>query len=134
MSVTNNAGYAEKMRRLRSHGITREAEEMTESPHGPWYYQQIELGFNYRLTEMQAALGLSQMQLLDTFVSERHRIADHYDEALGAFPAIVRPWQHLGSYSARHLYVVRVPAAQHHAVFTRMRELQIGVNLNYIPV
>jgi dTDP-4-amino-4,6-dideoxygalactose transaminase len=74
------------------------------------------------------------MQLLDTFVSERHRIADHYDEALGAFPAIVRPWQHLGSYSARHLYVVRVPAAQHHAVFTRMRELQIGVNLHYIPV
>ena len=134
MSVTNNANYAEKMRRLRSHGITREAEEMTEPPHGPWYYQQIELGFNYRLTEMQAALGLSQMQLLDTVVSERHRIADHYDEALGAFPAIVRPWQHSGSYSARHLYVVRVPAAKHHAVFTRMRELQIGVNLHYIPV
>lgn len=134
MSVTDNAAYAEKMRRLRSHGITREAEEMTEPPHGPWYYQQIELGFNYRLTEMQAALGLSQLQSLDTFVSERHRIADHYDEALSAFPAIVRPWQHSDSYSARHLYVVRVPAAQHHAVFTRMRELQIGVNLHYIPV
>jgi len=134
MSVTNNSGYAEKMRRLRSHGITREVEEMTEPPHGPWYYQQIELGFNYRLTEMQAALGLSQMQSLDTFVSKRHRIADHYDEVLAAFPAIVRPWQHSDSYSARHLYVVRVPAARHLAVFTRMRELQIGVNLNYIPV
>lgn len=134
MSVTSNAGYAEKMRRLRSHGITREAGEMTEPPHGPWYYQQIELGFNYRMTEMQAALGLSQMQLLDTFVSERQRIADHYDEALAAFPVIKRPWQHADSYSARHLYVVRVPAAKHNAVFARMRELHIGVNLHYIPV
>lgn len=134
MSVTNNAGYAEKMRRLRSHGITREAEEMTEPPHGPWYYQQIELGFNYRLTEMQAALGMNQMKSLDTFVSERHRIADHYDEALAALQTIKCPWQHPDGYSARHLYVVRVPAAEHHAVFSRMRELQIGVNLHYIPV
>jgi UDP-4-amino-4,6-dideoxy-N-acetyl-beta-L-altrosamine transaminase len=134
MSVTNNGGYAEKMRRLRSHGITREVTEMTEPPHGPWYYQQIELGFNYRMTEIQAALGLSQMQLLDTFVSERQRIAGYYDEVLGAAPLIKRPWQHADSYSARHLYVVRVPAVKHNLVFRRMHELNIGINLHYIPV
>ncbi|QWD94866.1 UDP-4-amino-4,6-dideoxy-N-acetyl-beta-L-altrosamine transaminase [Polynucleobacter sp. MG-Unter2-18] len=134
MSVTNSAVYAEKMRRLRSHGITREVGEMTEPPHGPWYYQQIELGFNYRMTEIQAALGLSQMHLLDTFVSERQIIASRYDEALATFPIIKRPWQHADSFSARHLYVVRVPAAQHNLVFARMRERHIGVNLHYIPV
>ena len=134
MAVTNNADYAEKMCLLRSHGITREEREMTEPSHGPWYYQQIELGFNYRITEMQAALGLSQMQRLDTVVSERHNIARHYDEVLAAFPAIKCPLQHADSYSARHLYVVKVPPTKHHAIFTYMRELQIGVNLHYIPV
>jgi UDP-4-amino-4,6-dideoxy-N-acetyl-beta-L-altrosamine transaminase len=134
MCVTNNSVCAEKMRRLRSHGITRDPVEMTEQSHGPWYYQQIELGFNYRMTEIQAALGLSQMRMLDAFVIERNKIASRYDEFLSAQDGIRTPWQHPDSYSARHLYVVRVPREHHQSIFTRMRELQIGVNLHYIPV
>lgn len=137
MAVTNDLQLASFMARLRSHGITRDAAEMTHAPDGPWYYQQIDLGFNYRMTDMQAALGLSQMQRLDSFVAKRHELASRYDEMLINFP-LTTPWEHADSYSGLHLYVVRLhtDGAQlnRREVFERLRVNGIGVNLHYIPV
>lgn len=137
MAVTNDPELVKHMARLRSHGITRYPSEMTCPPDGSWYYQQIELGFNYRMTDIQAALGVSQMRRLDEFVTQRHVIAQHYEELLKDEP-ITRPWQHPDGYSGLHLYVVRLPAdptkANHREVFERLRAEGIGVNLHYIPV
>mgnify|MGYP006369163087 CR=1 FL=1 len=133
MAVTNDTGLAERMRLYRSHGITRDTSAMTHAPDGPWYYQQIALGFNYRMTDMQAALGLSQMGRIDAFLARRHEIAQRYDRMLGGMP-VVRPVRKPDRFSALHLYVVRVPKAQHGDVFGRMRAAGIGVNLHYIPV
>lgn len=137
MAVTNDPALVKHMARLRSHGITRYASEMTQPPDGSWYYQQIELGFNYRMTDIQAALGLSQMRRLDEFVSERHAIAKRYDEMLKTSP-VIRPWQHPDTYSGLHLYIVRLPSrnmdTSRREVFERMRTDGIGVNLHYIPV
>ncbi|WP_420335136.1 UDP-4-amino-4,6-dideoxy-N-acetyl-beta-L-altrosamine transaminase [Roseibium sp.] len=136
LAVTNDPSLAEKMSRLRSHGITRDAEKMTKPADGPWYYQQLELGFNYRMTELQAALGISQLEKLDHFVARRHELARRYDERLEALP-LVRPHQHEDSFSAFHLYVVRLQtddADLHRTVFEKLREQGIGVNLHYIPV
>ncbi len=107
MAVTNSAQLANKMDLLRSHGITRDPAQMTHAAEGPWYYQQIDLGFNYRMTELQAALGISQMQRLDTFVARRHQLAVIYNEQLADLP-ITLPWQHQDSYSGFHLYVIRL--------------------------
>ena len=137
MALTNDPKLANHMRRLRSHGITRDAAEMTHAPDGPWYYQQIELGFNYRLPDLQAALGLSQMQRLDEFVAKRHILAARYDDLLKNIP-VTTPWQHADSYSAFHLYVIRVQTdtinASHREIFERLRISGISVNLHYIPV
>ena len=137
MAVTNQASLARRMQLLRSHGITRDANEMTREPDGPWYYQQIDLGFNYRLTDLQAALGLSQFTHLDAFIARRHAIARRYDEAFRRLP-IVTPWQHPDSYSGLHLYVIRLKLAAlrktHREVFEALRAASIGVNLHYIPV
>jgi UDP-4-amino-4,6-dideoxy-N-acetyl-beta-L-altrosamine transaminase len=137
MAVTNDAKLVKKMARLRSHGITRYAEDMTHAPDGPWYYQQIELGFNYRLTELQAALGLSQMNRLDQFVAERHELVKRYNKML-ARTNLVLPWQHPDTYSSFHLYIVRLPAhpgaVSHKEAFENLRSAGIGVNLHYIPV
>lgn len=137
MAVTRDARLARRMERLRSHGITRDVAEMTRPPDGPWYYQQIDLGFNYRMTDLQAALGLSQMDRLDEFVSRRHAIAQRYDKMLAGLP-VRTPWQHPDSYSGRHLYVVRLKLGEigksHRAVFEALRGAGIGVNLHYIPV
>ena len=137
MALTNNENLAKRMQRLRSHGITRDASEMTHAPDGPWYYQQIELGFNYRMTDLQAALGLSQMQRLDEFVAKRHAIAKNYDELLADLPVLI-PWQHADSYSGLHLYVIRLKLGEmkktHREVFEALRAAGIGVNLHYIPV
>jgi len=135
MALTNDAQLARRMRLLRSHGITRDAAEMTRAPDGPWYYQQIELGYNYRMTDLQAALGLSQMRRLDDFVAKRHNIANRYDELLAKIP-IVRPWQHADSFSALHLYVVRLDLSvlDHQQVFVHLQANGIGVNLHYIPI
>ena len=137
MAVTNDAGLAEKMNLLRSHGITRDPALMTHEPDGPWYYQQVDLGFNYRMTELQAALGASQMRRLDAFVARRHQLAKRYDRLLSDLP-VVLPWQHPDSYSGLHLYVVRlkldVISRTHREVFESLREQGIGVNLHYIPV
>lgn len=137
MALTNCDILARKMVLLRSHGITRDEKEMTHPSDGPWYYQQIELGYNYRMTEIQAALGLSQLQRLDEYVKQRHLLASRYSQILNELP-LTLPWQHPDSYSALHLYVVRLQKNttknQHRRVFEELRGLGIGVNLHYIPV
>lgn len=137
MALTNCDELAHKMALLRSHGITRDPAQMTHPPDGPWYYQQIDLGYNYRMTELQAALGVSQMQRLDAFVARRHQLAQRYDQLLASLP-VATPWQHPDSYSGMHLYVVRLQLDKinktHRQVFEALREQGIGVNLHYIPV
>ena len=137
MVLTNCNELAERMALLRSHGITRNPGQMTRESDGPWYYQQINLGFNYRMTELQAALGVSQMQRLDAYVARRHELAQRYDRLLAGLP-VKTPWQHPDSYSGLHLYVIRVQLDKltktHRQVFEQLRENGIGVNLHYIPV
>jgi UDP-4-amino-4,6-dideoxy-N-acetyl-beta-L-altrosamine transaminase len=137
MALTNDAELANRLGLLRSHGITRDSALMTEPMHGPWYYQQVALGFNYRLTDMQAALGVSQMTRLPEYVKRRHVIAQRYSKLLADLP-ITLPWQHPDSYSAYHLYVVRLQldkiSASHRQVFEALRGKNIMVNLHYIPV
>jgi UDP-4-amino-4,6-dideoxy-N-acetyl-beta-L-altrosamine transaminase len=137
MSVTNDPELAAKMTLLRSHGITRDPAQMTHSSDGPWYYQQVELGFNYRITELQAALGISQMQRLNAYVKRRHELAERYGQLLADLP-ITTPWQHPKSYSSFHLYVIRLQldhiSKTHTAVFQELLHQGIGVNLHYIPV
>ncbi|MFH0934733.1 MAG: UDP-4-amino-4,6-dideoxy-N-acetyl-beta-L-altrosamine transaminase [Pseudomonadota bacterium] len=137
LALTNDAELANKMALLRSHGITRDPAQMTHAPDGPWYYQQIDLGFNYRMTELQAALGVSQMERLDDYVGRRHVLAKRYDALLRDLP-VTTPWQHPDSYSGLHLYVIRLQLDKidkhHRAVFESLREQGIGVNLHYIPV
>jgi len=134
LATTNNPELAARMERLRSHGITRDPALMTHAPDGPWYYQQIDLGLNYRMTEMQAALGLSQMDRLEQFVAHRHTLADRYDAALADLP-LTTPRCHPNSYSAFHLYVVTLDdSTRHRATFEALRSKGIGVNLHYIPI
>ncbi|PUE41732.1 UDP-4-amino-4,6-dideoxy-N-acetyl-beta-L-altrosamine transaminase [Limnohabitans sp. Bal53] len=137
MALTNSAELATRLGLLRSHGITRDPTLMTEPIHGPWYYQQVALGFNYRMTDMQAALGVSQMTRLNDYVKRRHDIAKRYNELLAALP-LTLPWQHPDSYSAYHLYVVRLRLDKirvtHRQVFEALRAKDIMVNLHYIPV
>ncbi len=136
MAVTNDPELAHQMNLLRSHGITRDPQHMTHPADGPWYYQQIALGFNYRMTELQAALGLSQMTQLDTVVARRHQLVKQYANLLEGLP-LDTPWQHLDSHSSFHLYVVQLQATcqrTHKEVFESLRAQQIGVNLHYIPV
>ncbi|EMS79531.1 UDP-4-amino-4,6-dideoxy-N-acetyl-beta-L-altrosamine transaminase [Desulfotignum phosphitoxidans] len=137
MAVTNDSDLAARMARLRSHGITREPELMTHEPDGPWYYQQIDLGFNFRMTDIQAALGLSQLARLDAFVSRRRELAKRYDLLLADLPVIL-PQQNPDGMSAWHLYVIRLQLGRIHQsrkqVFKSMRDKGIGVNLHYIPV
>ncbi|WP_374415117.1 UDP-4-amino-4,6-dideoxy-N-acetyl-beta-L-altrosamine transaminase [Ectopseudomonas oleovorans] len=137
MALTNDDDLAQRMALLRSHGITREPSQMTHEADGPWYYQQIGLGYNYRMTELQAALGVSQMQRLDQYVARRHQLAQRYDELLAGLP-LTTPWQHPDSYSGLHLYVIRLQLVKisktHRQVFDALREQGIGVNLHYIPV
>ena len=137
MALTNDDKLASKMALLRSHGITRDPAQMTHEADGPWYYQQIDLGFNYRMTELQAALGVTQMERLDQYVARRHQLARRYDDLLTDLP-VTTPWQHADSYSGLHLYVIRLQLDQiqktHRQVFESLREQGIGVNLHYIPV
>ena len=125
------------MELLRSHGITRDTDLMTHEPDGSWYYQQITLGFNYRMTEMQAALGASQIKRLSTITEKRHQLARKYDSLLADLP-VITPYQHSDGYSGLHLYVIRIETKQvrrtHKEVFDDLRAANIGVNLHYIPV
>ena len=137
MALTNNPVIASRLGLLRSHGITRDPALMTEPMHGPWYYQQVALGYNYRMTDMQAALGVSQMTRLVLYVKRRHDIAHRYNELLADLP-LTLPWQHPDSYSGYHLYVVRLQldkiSVTHRQVFEALRAKDIMVNLHYIPV
>lgn len=137
MALTNDDALAQCMDLLRSHGITRDPARMTHESDGPWYYQQVELGFNFRMTELQAALGLSQLERLDAYVARRNALAERYDSLLAGLPLTV-PRQHPDCYSSRHLYVIRLRTDEisrtHRAVFESMREQGVGVNLHYIPV
>jgi UDP-4-amino-4,6-dideoxy-N-acetyl-beta-L-altrosamine transaminase len=137
MALTNDDALAAQMDLLRSHGITRDPVRMNQAPDGPWYYQQIALGFNYRMTDMQAALGASQMKRIDEFVDKRNTLAQRYDRLLADLPLDLLA--HIPqSYSARHLYVVRLRLEQigrtHLEVFEGLRQRGISVNLHYIPV
>lgn len=137
MVLTNDNKLATRMNLLRSHGVTRDQSLMTHKPDGPWYYQQVDLGFNYRMTELQAALGVSQMDRLDAFVARRHELAQRYDQLLAEL-SVTTPWQHPESYSGLHLYVIRLQLEKisktHREVFESLREQGIGINLHYIPV
>lgn len=136
MAVTNNQELARKMQRLRSHGITNSHEEMTEPSHGPWYYQQIELGFNYRMTELQAALGLSQSDKLAKFVEQRNNLAGYYDQAFKD-TAITPLVPKSDAYSAYHLYIVLLPNLdknKHKQVICALREHNIFAHVHYIPI
>ncbi len=137
VAVTNRSELSEKMRLLSSHGVTRDYSRMTEPAHGGWYYQQIELGYNYRMTELQAALGLSQLSRLDNFISKRNTLANRYDQLLDSLP-LETPAQAADRVSSRHLYVVKLELEKikvtQRQVFDYMREAGVGVNLHYIPV
>ena len=137
LAMTNDDELAGRMRDLRTHGITRDPEKMTGPADGPWSYEQLELGFNYRMTDIQAALGRSQLTRLDAYVARRHEVAGRYDTALQGLP-ITLPWQHPDTRSAYHLYIVRLQSEEigpnHREVFQALRAAGILVNLHYIPI
>lgn len=136
IAATEDQTLDQRMRLARSHGITRNFEELTTQNEGSWYYEQQSLGYNYRMTDLQAALGVSQMQRLDEFVRTRHQLATRYDEALNNLP-VSCPTHLPDTYSAYHLYVITLdePLAGHRRdVFEALREAGIGVNVHYIPV
>lgn len=137
IALTNDIELAKKMAMLRSHGITRDPEQMVQGSDGPWCYQQIDLGYNYRMTELQAALGASQMTRLNRYVSRRHELAARYDALLADMPVTV-PWRHLENYSSLHLYPIRLKINRigktRRDVFESLRDQGIGVNVHYIPV
>ena len=137
MLLCADAGLHRAADLLRSHGVTRDVAAMDQAPDGAWYYQQVDLGFNYRMTDMQAALGLSQMQRIDAFIKRRRAIARRYDEALAALPRGL-PGRSALADSAWHLYVIQVDAARcgksRKTVFDHLRSAGIQVNVHYIPV
>ncbi|QDG34080.1 UDP-4-amino-4,6-dideoxy-N-acetyl-beta-L-altrosamine transaminase [Alteromonas mediterranea] len=137
MALTNNSEWAEKMRMLRSHGITNDPEKMTEDSHGPWYYQQIALGFNYRMTDVEAALGLSQLKKLPGFLEKRNTLAAHYDERFASKENISPLKQSNNRYSSYHLYVVRASGLtrkEHAFVVEQLRNKGVFAHLHYIPI
>lgn len=135
--LTNDYDLSSKIDRLRSHGITRDEKFMSSPSHGPWYYEQIDLGLNYRMTDIQAALGISQMNRIDQYVKKRNELADRYDELLINIP-VSTPKQPDYVYSSRHLYVIRLNLTEinmsHREVFEALRQNDIGVQIHYIPV
>lgn len=137
MAMTNDAKLAERMSMLRSHGITRERDILQSQDPAPWHYEQQDLGFNYRMTDIQAALGLSQLPRLDTYIERRNILAQRYDQALVGLP-LQLPCIVPGNRSAFHLYAVRLKtntlSKTHRQIFELLREAGIGVNLHYTPV
>ncbi len=137
VALTNDDQLAHKLALLRSHGITRDPAHMVNTPDGPWYYEMLDLGFNYRLTDIHAALGLSQMQRLNEFVEKRQHLANRYDVLLKELPLIL-PLRAPQSRSALHLYVVQIDPTRSKSkrkdVFVKLREFGIGVNVHYMPV
>ncbi len=137
IAITNDQELSGRMKLLREHGITRDEKKLLGESGGSWYYEQIDLGFNYRMTDIQAALGVSQLQRLDEYVNGRNMLAKRYDGMLMNFP-VTTPWQHPDSYSSRHLYVIRLRLdsvkSSRNRVISEMRNQGVGVNVHYIPV
>lgn len=137
MATTNSKELAGKMQLYRSHGTTRNEKLMTKEADGSWYYQQVDLGFNYRMTELQAALGVSQVQRLDEFVARRHVLQERYDSLLSGLP-IIRPYQDKHSFSALHLYPIQINlnkvSKNREQIFNELRDNDVGVNVHYIPI
>ena len=135
MVLTNEDEISSNLKLLRNHGISRDESLMTHLSHGPWYYQQITLGFNYRMTDIQAALGRSQLARLDGFISKRHELANIYNENLSDLPLKFQR-NEFDSYSGMHLYVVRLNSLNksRKEIFETLRDRQIGVNVHYIPI
>ncbi len=138
MALTNDAGLAERLQRFRSHGITSDRTQMQPRPSDEiWNYQQVFLGYNFRMTEIQAALGFSQLTRLNDFVIRRHRIAEYYDNVFCTLP-VIAPWQHPDAWSSYHLYPIRVRQSQcgksQRDVYNALQAADINVNLHYIPV
>jgi|TARA_R110002126_G_scaffold107420_7_gene242766 UDP-4-amino-4,6-dideoxy-N-acetyl-beta-L-altrosamine transaminase len=137
MALTNNTEIAEKMRMLRSHGITNNPTLMTEPSHGPWYYQQVDLGFNYRMTDVEAALGLSQLKKLPSFLEKRNALAQQYDELFSAHDNIVPLKQRSDVDSSYHLYVVRILGLNDEekaVLVSQLRAAEIFAHVHYIPI
>jgi UDP-4-amino-4,6-dideoxy-N-acetyl-beta-L-altrosamine transaminase len=137
LATTNDEELAGRMQLFRSHGVTRSPNLMTRPSEGDWYYQQINLGFNYRMTDLQAALGVSQMLRLDEFVTQRHTLQERYDLLLSSLP-IVRPYQNQDGYSALHLYPIQIELGSvgksRQKIFDELRRSNIGINVHYIPI
>ncbi|MGL6116737.1 UDP-4-amino-4,6-dideoxy-N-acetyl-beta-L-altrosamine transaminase [Plesiomonas sp.] len=136
-ALTNSPELAERMALLRSHGITREPSKMQGESHGSWYYQQIDLGYNYRMTELQAALGVSQMTRLDEFVQRRHHLANLYTKMLAKLPIQLPIFNSEQGYSAIHLFPIRLHSKSEACrlkIFNLLRDAGIGVNVHYIPI
>ena len=134
MVLCNSVSLADKVRLLRSHGITREAQEMINlNDHGPWYYEQVDLGFNYRMTDIQAALGLSQMDRLSSFVNSRNKLALEYKKLLEALPVRTQILTS-GCTSSYHLFIIKVPAEDRLRLYNFLKERNIGVNVHYLPI
>ena len=136
-ALTNNPELDKNMRLFASHGITRNTKLMENVPDGPWYYEQLSLGSNYRMTELQAALGLSQMSRINSFIQKRHQIAKRYNDELKHLP-LALPAQGNENYSSYHLYIIRLKLdaiqKSHKEIFEELRREGLGVNLHYIPV
>ena len=133
MIVTDNKEYYEKLLLFRSHGITRDADKMTRND-GAWFYQQFDLGYNYRITDIQCALGCSQMKKLDRFLAKRRELVAHYNEVLAGEPDLVVPYQLPETNSGWHLYIIQVKNGKRKEVFDALRKAGISVNVHYIPV
>ena len=137
MAMTNDQNLDARMKLFRSHGVTRDEKFMTRPSDGAWYYQQIDLGYNYRMSDIQAAIGFQQTKRINKYVSRRHNIAECYDKSFQDVPINI-PWQLPNTYSSYHLYVVTLNESinfeQHSKIFNVLRANGIGVNLHYIPV
>ena len=137
VALTNNSSIAEKLFLLRQHGINKKKNKMINLPHGGWYYEQIELGFNYRMNDIQAALGLSQLKRLDKFVNQRKKLAIRYDNLINT-KKIIKPYQEKYNQSSWHLYIIRLKLDKikesHQIIFSKLRNAGIGVQLHYIPI
>ena len=142
MVLTNDEQLCKRLKLFRTHGITREEADLEHGKNrrdsgnymGPWYYEQTELGYNYRITDIQCALGISQMNRLEEFVEKRKKLAERYHEAFSECEDIVTPKQLAGTDSSWHLYVIQILNHDRREIFEKMREAGIGVNVHYIPV